>query len=708
MSAVFLWAQDVNVVHHDAPCGMSTGEASAFPGAGFGEGPFTYIWSPDPPVGQGTNEVSGLPPGNYSVLVTDENGVSATGNVTIVALPGLGLASGDLGTVMACQEPCAGALTVNFGGQSPYSLVSDPPGIVEQTVMFSSYLTGACAGTEYAITVTDANGCMGSYTMTDVVFAPQPELVGEVIRGSCVDGATGSMELWFSQPVDLLLEGPSPTINPIPTNTYYLLEDLLPGEYTLFGFGLNHPCQDDTVFLHRVVPEITLGCGVIEGTAFVDLDNDCVPSDGDVLVPGASILLQPGPVQPLLTGQSGDVVAVVDEGDYTLSATMSGLALTCGLIDPVTVDLANGETVYVEFAFVPTTGPDVIVSHTVSEIRPGFEVHYWVEVRNVGPFLVEGLIIDLGFDPLFGFVEASLLPSGQSQGSITWSVVELQAYQTFVIDVVLLVPADPDLIGVEVDSESSVISDTAGEVSENNHFSSTDPIIGAYDPNDKRGFTSSRSSDDIYWYDTDEFVDFVVRFQNTGTAAAVNVVIVDTISALFDPVSLELLGSSHEMIVNWRPGNALEFAFPMIMLPDSGADESASHGYVKFRLKPKADISVGSFLTNSADIYFDFNPPIRTNTVILHVEEPVGVVETKNGSIVFIPNPATDILQVATPGIEAQRYEVLGLDGRLMRSARMPGSGRSFISLDGLDAGSYRLMVFDRKGLAASGQFVKL
>jgi len=233
-------------------------------------------------------------------------------------------------------------------------------------------------------------------------------------------------------------------------------------------------------------------------------------------------------------------------------------------------------------------------------------------------------------------------------------------------------------------------------------------VVSAYDPNDKRGFTSSRSSEDIYWYDTDVYVDFVVRFQNTGTAAAVNVVIVDTISPVFDPISLGLLGSSHEMMVNWRPGNVLEFAFPMIMLPDSGADESASHGYVKFRLKPSADIVVGSSLTNTADIYFDFNPPIRTNTVILDVEEPVGLMEPTKESMVFIPNPATDMVQLATPVIEAVRYEVLGLDGRVIRADRMEGSGRSFIPLVGLEPGSYRLLVFDRHGLAASGQFVKL
>lgn len=679
----------------------------AFPGDGFGEGPYTFLWSPTPPQGQGTGAVTGLTPGYYEVQITDVNGTSGVQGFTINALPGLMVPNGLLGPIIACVDPCGASVGLDLGIQGPYSVTSIPAGVELQPEGGSWLLDNLCGGGGYSITITDQYGCSGSYSTDEIPYVQELEIVNEVITPSCPLGQTGTMEFWFNEPAGIILVRSSGVAVPDQTvqGTYHRLVGLEPDEYRVHIW--NEACSLDSISTMREVEELPTGCSSLSGIVYYDMDGDCFFSGNDVGIPGRTIAFDDGSGGFVLSAPDGSYSTQLEIGSHTIDMAIAGYDPLCPGTFPASVSLPDATPVTFNLAFSPPDGPDVQISHTASEIRPGFTTTYWVELRNNGPYLIEDLEVDFSHDGPFTFITATIPPLMITPGSLSWTIEELLPLGSMVIAVEFEVLNDLGIIGDVVTSTSGV-QITSDMTPDNNVFVADEMVVSAYDPNDKRGFTSSRSSEDIYWYDTDVYVDFVVRFQNTGTAAAVNVVIVDTISPVFDPISLGLLGSSHEMMVNWRPGNVLEFAFPMIMLPDSGADESASHGYVKFRLKPSADIVVGSSLTNTADIYFDFNPPIRTNTVILDVEEPVGLMEPTKESMVFIPNPATDMVQLATPVIEAVRYEVLGLDGRVIRAARMEGSGRSFIPLVGLEPGSYRLLVFDRHGLAASGQFVKL
>ena len=58
----------------------------------------------------------------------------------------------------------------------------------------------------------------------------------------------------------------------------------------------------------------------------------------------------------------------------------------------------------------------------------------------------------------------------------------------------------------------------------------------------------------------------------------------------------------------------VKFNFPHINLPDSNSNEAASHGYVQYKIRAKDSLAIGSTIENTANIFFDFNPPIITNT----------------------------------------------------------------------------------------------
>ena len=69
--------------------------------------------------------------------------------------------------------------------------------------------------------------------------------------------------------------------------------------------------------------------------------------------------------------------------------------------------------------------------------------------------------------------------------------------------------------------------------------------------------------------------------------------------------------------------NVLTWTFNDINLPDSTSNEPESHGYIKFKVSPQADMVEGTQVENFADIFFDFNDPIRTNTTLTTFENYV-------------------------------------------------------------------------------------
>lgn len=136
--------------------------------------------------------------------------------------------------------------------------------------------------------------------------------------------------------------------------------------------------------------------------------------------------------------------------------------------------------------------------------------------------------------------------------------------------------------------------------------------IGSYDPNDKQGFPTGTGDD--HNIRPGQTIDYLIRFQNTGTDTAFTVEIHDTLSAFLDPSNIRPGASSHPYTWNLSGQGVISFTFNNIMLPDSNVNEPRSHGFVQFSITPYLDVPLGSVIENSAAIYFDFNEPVITNT----------------------------------------------------------------------------------------------
>jgi uncharacterized repeat protein (TIGR01451 family) len=145
------------------------------------------------------------------------------------------------------------------------------------------------------------------------------------------------------------------------------------------------------------------------------------------------------------------------------------------------------------------------------------------------------------------------------------------------------------------------------------------PNIGSYDPNDKQGFPLGYGSEHYIRPGTE--LEYLIRFQNTGTDTAFTVVIRDTLSAWLDPLTVRAGASSHPYRFELAGTGTLIFEFQNILLPDSTVNEPESHGFVQFRISPRVDVPLETAILNSAAIYFDFNDPVLTNTTVHRLGE---------------------------------------------------------------------------------------
>jgi uncharacterized repeat protein (TIGR01451 family) len=146
-------------------------------------------------------------------------------------------------------------------------------------------------------------------------------------------------------------------------------------------------------------------------------------------------------------------------------------------------------------------------------------------------------------------------------------------------------------------------------------------VTGSFDPNDKTGYPLGVGVS--HTVSPNGQLDYLIRFQNTGTDTAFTVVIRDTLDTDLDIFTVVSGASSHNYTFNMYGPRVLEWTFNNIMLPDSTADEPGSHGFIAFTVKQEDNLPDGTEINNTAHIYFDFNSAVITNTTSHHIGRDV-------------------------------------------------------------------------------------
>jgi uncharacterized repeat protein (TIGR01451 family) len=682
---------------------------------GGGQPPYTYAWTGPNGYTAGTDSIFGLDGGLYTVEVTDALGATATANTEVLSQAnllygggpswaGAGFITGYWGG--ACEGQCNGAgafldHVINGNGE-PYTY--DVPGTY---LGFSPDVNGPvyggfCLGDQINYSFTDALGCTGtgSFVVYGVDDSWNPEV--QDIQGACTGGSIGSISGVAQGALGGVLYlslGGAPVADQDvwSASAAFTFAGLAPGTYLLEAAHGNTECVTSQLV---TVPDLGPDCGGISGNSWYDVDGDCVRDANEVGIPGSVLAISPGGAFALTNG-SGDYSLNLPAGNYTLAQTDPTLVPICPATLPVPFSI-TGAPVTLDLASGSTQPLDLGVSTANTFARPGFGTRLFATARNHSPQPSGPVTVSCTYDAALSYVGATPAPT-VSGNTLTWELPAFNSFGAASFEVDLLVPVSTPL-GTELVSTWTVSNTLPDANAANDTEQSLRTVTGSYDPNVKELRTSSGSSATQYFLGVDQYLDYTIHFQNTGTDTAFTVVVTDTLDAALDMASFQQGSTSHPCTVDFLAGRVVRWTFANILLVDSTTNEAGSHGLTTFRIRLAEPVIPGTVIPNAADIYFDFNPPIRTPDALLITELSTGLPRATGTAMHVVPNPAHDRMSlVGAP--DAARVWVLAADGRRVLEHDLR-NGATW-SVSALPAGLYTVQVLDAGGALHSTRVVK-
>jgi surface protein len=431
-------------------------------------------------------------------------------------------------------------------------------------------------------------------------------------------------------------------------------------------------------------------CNTIVGTVYYDINNDgCTNSD----IEATNLLVKAE------DSNMFDVSSAVINGSYEIPVhTGSQTVFISNLPDyftatpqSETVDFSTTSTEQVDFCL---TANQVVEDLNISilpinQARPGFESRYKLIIKNVGTEIINGVSAEFTFDNTKqSFVLAVPNETSATTNSVNFSLGTIQPFGSIEVDFTMQNFTAPTVNADDILNFTAVVTPDANDFTPNdNVYEFNQIVVNAFDPNDKRVL----QGETITFDEADEYLDYIIRFQNTGSANATFVRIEDVLDTELDWSTLAIADASHDHVVSITNGNEVEFFFENINLPYQAADEPNSHGYIAYKIKPKTTAQIGDIMSGDASIYFDYNLPIITNMVSTEIIEPLSIEDFfYDDAITIYPNPVNNHFKIEkTDGLHIESIKLYNFSGMLIKEF----SAADEYTVNGLDSGIYILKI---------------
>jgi len=404
-------------------------------------------------------------------------------------------------------------------------------------------------------------------------------------------------------------------------------------------------------------------------------------------------------------------------GDYSLKVPADSYKITPIIenanyytVSPSSVDVvfpAQTSPFNQNFCIVPNGSYNdlEITILPIDAARPGFDAKYKLVYKNKGTAVQSGTITFNFNDSTLDFVSSNFGISNQASNKIVWNFLNLKPFESREIELVLNVnsPIETPAVnnGDVLKYNVAISSSVSDETPDDNLFELSQTVVGSYDPNDKTCLEGNVIKSELIG----KYVHYLIRFENTGTYKAENVVIKDIINeSKFDISTLVPTNASHSYKMKISDRNKVEFIFEKINLP---FDDANNDGYIAFKIKTLPTLNVGDSFENEANIYFDYNFPILTNKET-STFKTLGRPDFELSSHFNVyPNPVRNYLQIESKDLveieSIYLYDVLGQLIQVIPNAQ----NISKIDVSKFQSGNYILQVKTASG-ASVMKFVKI
>ena len=435
----------------------------------------------------------------------------------------------------------------------------------------------------------------------------------------------------------------------------------------------------------------------LQGNATYDMNaNGC--DIGSIAFPNFNLHVSDGILSGnFLPDASGSYTIPLQAGSHTISPalenpeyfTVSPQSVTLTFpseVDPVVQNFCitpNGQHSDLEVIIIP-----------VGPARPGFDAYYQIIYKNKGTTTLSGSITFTYQEQFSDFVTADPIVNSQSPGMLSWNYTDLLPFETRSIVVTLNINSPMEIpavnMGDQLDFDAEIFPIAGDGTPWDNDFGIKQTVVNSLDPNDKICLEGNNVGPEMIG----EYVHYMIRFENTGTFPAENIVVRDMIDLeKFDIATLVPLHASHSFETRISAMNKVEFIFENIMLP---FDDLSNDGYIAFKIKTLPTLQTGNSFSNAASIYFDYNFPIDTNTATTAIQ----LLEVSDfdfdQQFTIYPNPARDVLNIkVADGVTPHSAAIYNMLGQ--KAIDVVG-WQSIIDVSSLQAGNYMIKVISDQG----------
>ncbi|MBX7226246.1 MAG: T9SS type A sorting domain-containing protein [Chitinophagales bacterium] len=336
--------------------------------------------------------------------------------------------------------------------------------------------------------------------------------------------------------------------------------------------------------------------------------------------------------------------------------------------------------------------------------RPGYNTFIFANIKNEGTINQDNIIAKLKIPTNYNVLSTSLTPTKILNDTLFWEnlSIDFQGQQNITVE--LQVPEN-EVLGTELLFEGWVSGMLGDTTPLDNYFIWNQSVTGSFDPNDK--LVNKERLPFGYDAEKDKLL-YTIRFQNTGNDTAFTVVVRDVIEDNLDINTIKVIQASHPYQLLLREKNIIEFAFPNIQLVDSGRNEPLSHGLIQFSIQAKEGLVTDVKIKNNADIFFDYNAPVKTNTVETVVKVLTTIADNALLNFKLFPNPSKSTIRIELPYTGIGRYLLSDIYGRIIETAAIYDNTKTLdLDIEQLPAGNYFITV-EIGGRVSTAKLIKM